>query len=356
MLQFSDGNLYGTTTSGGSNGYGAVFQLTAGGRMTPLYSFTGGDDGSAPEAALIDGNDGTLYGVCTSGGANDTGTIFNITTAGVLTPLYSFTATSPGEPYNNNDGASPRALILGSDGNFYGVAYEGGVNGAGTMFQFSQSNGLTVFYSFSYLLDTGEVYSNSDGGEPLTLLQTSDDNFYGAAFAGGTNGYGTFFRIGLPPQITVQPISQTVSLYSGATFSVSATGAQVCQWQLDNTNIPNATNYTLSLTNVLLANAGYYQAILTNINGATASSVVTLGITNVPVSFVAGGGALSYAGGQAMLELTNFAGQGEVIIDASPDLIQWTPIFTNPPAFGALQFIDMDAVNYTNRFYRARTQ
>jgi uncharacterized repeat protein (TIGR03803 family) len=355
-LQFTNGDLYGTTASGGSNGSGAVFQLTAAGAVTSLYSFTNGADGSAPEAALIDGHDGSLYGTCTAGGLFGSGTIFKITTDGLLTPLYSFTAASPDAPYYNNDGADPRMLVLGADGNFFGVAYEGGANGAGAIFQFTQTGALTALYSFNYLQFTGEVDVNSDGGKPLSLLQTADGDFYGIAYAGGSSGFGTFFRIGLPPQITLQPVNQAVSLSSNASFGVTATGALAYQWQFDNTNLSNATNDMLGLTNVQMANAGYYQAVLTNINGATTSSVVTLDITNVPVSFVVGAGALSYAGGQAMLELTNLAGQGDVVIDASTDLIQWTPIFTNSPGFGAMQFIDTDAAAYANRFYRARTQ
>jgi uncharacterized repeat protein (TIGR03803 family) len=243
--------------------------------------------------------------------------------------------------------------VLGLDGSLYGTANEGGTNGAGAIFQFTQTGGLIPLYSFNYLLNTGVVYINYDGGEPLSLFQTSDGNFYGLGSAGGTNGYGTFFRIGLPPQITVQPTNQTVSLHGSATFSISATGVQTCQWLFDNTNLPNATNYTLTITNVLLANAGYYEAVVTNINGATASSIASLAISNAAISFASD---VSLANGQATFELTNLAGQGVVVIDASVDLRNWTPIFTNPPSFGALQFTDSNAASYTNRFYRARIQ
>jgi uncharacterized repeat protein (TIGR03803 family) len=356
LLQFTNGNLYGTTVGGGSNGYGTIFQLTAAGVVLPLYSFTNGADGSAPESALIDGHDGNLYGTCTAGGLFGSGTIFRITTAGVLTPLYSFSGASPDAPYYNNDGASPRTLDLGADGNFYGVAYEGGTNGAGGIFQFSQSGGLTPIYSFNYLQFTGEVDVNSDGGKPISLLQSSDGDFYGLAYAGGSSGFGTFFRIGLPPQIAIQPVSQAVSLHGNASFSVAATGALAYQWQFDDVNLPNGTNQSLELTDIQPQNAGYYQVVLTNINGATVSLAASLGITNLPLSFSAGAGAISYTGGAAVIGLTNLAGQGAVVIDASTDLIQWTPISTNPPGFGAIQVIDTDAGAYSNRFYRARTQ
>jgi uncharacterized repeat protein (TIGR03803 family) len=358
LFQFTNGYFYGTTTTGGSNGLGTLFQLSPVGKLTALYSFTGGDDGGIPEAALSSGHDGSLYGTCTTGGNSDSGsgTIFKTTTNGAVTPLYSFTDTSPDAPYYNNDGADPRTIVLGPDGSLYGAAYDGGTNGAGGIFKFSVAAGLTPLYSFNYLNYNGATYADADGGEPMTLLLNSDGNFYGVGFAGGTNAGGVAFRVGFPPQITVEPSNELVSLHSNASFSVTATGALAYQWQLDGTNISSATNSALNLTNVLVAGAGYYQAILTNLNGAVTSSVVTLGITNVPASFVAGGGALSYAGGQVTLKLTNLVGQDEVIIDASPDLVHWTPIWTNLPSFSQFTLIDTNAAAFTNRFYRARSQ
>jgi uncharacterized repeat protein (TIGR03803 family) len=355
LLQFTNGILYGTTTSGGSNGYGTVFAVTAAGKVTPIYSFTNGLDGATPEAALIKGNDGKLYGTCTAGGTNGTGTIFRITTNGILTSLYSFTAQASTYPYYNNDGASPRTLVPGADGNFYGVAYDGGQNGSGTVFQFTQGGVLNPLYSFNFLEDTLGA-TNMDGAAPIELLQATDGNFYGTAYYGGANGWGSLFRIGLPPQITAQPVSQAVALHGNASFTLAATGSSGCQWQFDNNNLPNATNYTLSLTNVQLTNAGYYQAILTNANGATPSAVVTLSVTNVPLAFATGGGALSFSGGQLSIVLTNLAGQGAIVIEASTDLMNWTPIFTNPPAFGSLNFTDPDGAAYAYRYYRALTQ
>ncbi|HEX4119942.1 MAG TPA: choice-of-anchor tandem repeat GloVer-containing protein [Verrucomicrobiae bacterium] len=356
LLQFINGSLYGTTTTGGSNGYGTAFQLTAAGKFTPLYSFTGGDDGAIPEAALINGHDGSLYGTCTAGGSGQSGTIFKISTNGAVTPIYSFTPTSSDAPYYNNDGADPKTLLLGLDGNLYGAAYEGGTNGAGAIFEFSESAGLAPLYSFTYLNYNGAGYANSDGGSPSGLLEAPDGTFYATGFEGGTNAGGVFFRMGFPPQITGQPTNELVSLHSNTSFSITATGALAYQWQLDGANISYATNATLGITNILLANAGYYQVIVTNINGATTSSVVTLSITNAPISFMAGGGGFSYAAGQASLELTNLAGQGALVIDASADLVHWTPIVTNPPAFGSFQFIDTAAGAFTNRFYRAHIQ
>jgi uncharacterized repeat protein (TIGR03803 family) len=354
LLEFTNGYLYGTTTTGGTSDFGTVFQATAAGKVIPIYSFTNGLDGAAPEAALVNGHDGSLYGTCTEGGANGTGTIFKITTNGLLTSLYSFSPPMyfpDSVVFYNNDGGSPKTLLPGADGNFYGVAYDGGINGSGSIFEFNPTGGLTVLYAFNYSYDGLEA--DSDGANPISLLQTSDGSLYGIAYDGGTNTYGTFFLLGFPPQITLQPTNLSVALGANAAFTVAATGFTSCQWQFDNTNIPNATATNLSFTNVEIPDAGSYQVILTNLNGAVTSAVVTVTITNVPVSFAVGSGALQDSSGQFSLELTNLTGQGAIVIEASTDLVNWTPLYTNPPSFGALQFVDPNAGNFPNRFYRA---
>ena len=80
LLQASDGNFYGTTNQGGSSGDGTVFEVTPAGVETVIYSFTGGStDGAAPSASLIEGSDGKLYGTTSSGGPNGYGTVFVVT-------------------------------------------------------------------------------------------------------------------------------------------------------------------------------------------------------------------------------------------------------------------------------------
>jgi uncharacterized repeat protein (TIGR03803 family) len=180
LVQGKDGNFYGTTSSGGTNSYGTVFQLSAQGLLTSLYSFTGGSDGANPEAGLVLASDGNLYGTTYDGGTSNAGTVFQFSTNGALTSLYSFTG--------GNDGGYPLAgLVLGSDGNFYGTTAGGGTNDYGTVFQFSTKSGLTSLYSFT---------NGNDGVEPEAgLVQGGDGNFYGTTYVGGTNGYGTVFQI-----------------------------------------------------------------------------------------------------------------------------------------------------------------
>ena len=124
LVQGSDGNFYGTTAGGGTNGdAGTVFKISANGALTTLYSFTGGNDGANPQAGLVQGSDGNFYGTTADGGTNGgDGTVFKISATGALTTLYSFTG--------GKDGADPYAgLVQGSDGNFYGTTAGGGTNG-----------------------------------------------------------------------------------------------------------------------------------------------------------------------------------------------------------------------------------
>src|SRR5580693_3683484 len=79
LVQASDGNLYGTAYEGGTNGYGAVFRITASGALTPLWSFTDGHDGARPYTGLMQAGDGNLYGTTADGGTNGDGVVFRIT-------------------------------------------------------------------------------------------------------------------------------------------------------------------------------------------------------------------------------------------------------------------------------------
>jgi uncharacterized repeat protein (TIGR03803 family) len=162
----SNGDFYGTTTAGGASKDGTVFKMTPAGKVTLLHSFTGSSDGSMPIGALVQASDGNLYGTCYSGGANGTGTVFRITAKGVFTKIYDFAAeVAPG-----NIGYLPKAgLIQASDGNLYGTAWEGGAFNAGTIYQLTLGGVGTLESSFEA----------STGFSPLgALLQGSDGRLY----------------------------------------------------------------------------------------------------------------------------------------------------------------------------------
>jgi uncharacterized repeat protein (TIGR03803 family) len=191
LMLADDSNFYGTTSAGGTYGYGTVFKMTPAGKLTTLYSFclqSGCDDGETPTASLVQGTNGNLYGTTSGGGANGNyGTVFEITTTGKLTTLYSFCSVS-----SCNDGENPRGgLIQGADGNFYGTTYGNSSNQRGSIFEITPGGAFTTLYTFCSLALC------EDGTEPTAdLVQAADGNFYGTASGGGPYGNeGTVFEL-----------------------------------------------------------------------------------------------------------------------------------------------------------------
>ena len=199
LVRGSDRNFYGTTSAGGTNGgSGTVFRISTNGALTSLYSFTGGNDGKAPLGALVQGSDGDFYGTTANGGTHNWGTVFKITTGGLLTTLHAFgTITNGNGDGYPVDGANPQAgLVQGSDGYLYGTTSYGGAVGLGTVFKLSTGGALTSLHSFP----TGSGYA---GRNPCAgLVQGNDGYFYGTTEFGGTNGAGTVFRINTNGTVT----------------------------------------------------------------------------------------------------------------------------------------------------------
>jgi uncharacterized repeat protein (TIGR03803 family) len=131
---------------------------------------------ASPGGALVKGADGNFYGIAENGGARGRGAVFLLNTAGTVTGLTNF--------YGKN-GKTPTGLILADDGNFYGTTYYGGLNGGGTIFKMDPQGYLTSLYSFE-----GVAYPTG----PLT--QGADGNFYGTTVnGGGISAPGTAFKI-----------------------------------------------------------------------------------------------------------------------------------------------------------------
>jgi uncharacterized repeat protein (TIGR03803 family) len=197
LAQGSDGNFYGTTEYG-PNDNGTVFRISPSGTYTILHSFIGPPtDGERPLGRLAQGDDGNFYGTTEYGGTNgcDCGTVFRISPSGICTTLHWFAGYSP-------DGANPNAgLVQGSDGNFYGTAIGGGrSNGGGTVFRISPNGSYTNLYLFG---------TYPDAENPVTgLVQGSDGNFYGTTENGGTHGAGAVFRLSVPLNLPANQISE----------------------------------------------------------------------------------------------------------------------------------------------------
>ena len=142
LLQAADENLYGTTYRGGASGVGTVFRLTTGGGFSIIHTFKGpaAVDGSNPVGGLIQASDGNLYGTTATGGQYNLGTIFKIDRAGTYSVLHSFTVTEGASPFGN--------LLQANDGNLYGTTYAGGRN-YGTVFRITLNGQLTVLHTFA---------------------------------------------------------------------------------------------------------------------------------------------------------------------------------------------------------------
>ncbi|MGA2741548.1 MAG: choice-of-anchor tandem repeat GloVer-containing protein [Bryobacteraceae bacterium] len=192
--------LYGTTFSGGTLGYGAVFSLQPptsgeGGAWTEtvLHNFAGGvADGFNPNAGVAIGSGGVLYGTTESGGAFLLGAVFSLTPpasgqgqAWTETVLYSFAGGS--------DGAYADAgVAIGGGGTLYGTTYNGGTSGRGTVFALSPPSVAgspwteRVLHSF---------LGGGDGANPEAAVAIYGRTLYGTTFYGGTSGFGTVFSL-----------------------------------------------------------------------------------------------------------------------------------------------------------------
>jgi len=217
LLQTADGNLYGITLSGGrpADG-GTVFEITPTGRLTTMHKFCSQNDctdGSNPLAALVEATDGDLYGTTSGGGTSDLGTVFKITRSGTLTTLHSFDRT---------DGSAPGAVLAqGTDGNFYGTTNSGGARGYGTIFEMAPSGTLATLHSFCEHLGCTDG-RNPEAG----LMQATNGTFYGTASFGGANQDGTVFNfsVGLGAFVKTQPARGEVGAAIGI-LGTDLTGA-----------------------------------------------------------------------------------------------------------------------------------
>jgi uncharacterized repeat protein (TIGR02543 family) len=184
LVSDATGNLYGTTSMGGLNGMGTVFEVSPSGAETVLHSFGNGTDGQQPLGNLIFDGAGNLYGTTYAGGSYGNGTVFELSPNGTETVLYNFG--------NGADGRNPSAgLVFDASGNLYGTTSGGGIYSFGTAFELSPNGqgGWTelVVYSFG---------NGSDGRNPSSgLIFDGSGNLYGTTQSGGQYGGGIAFEL-----------------------------------------------------------------------------------------------------------------------------------------------------------------
>jgi uncharacterized repeat protein (TIGR03803 family) len=196
--------IYGMASFGGLNGSGTVFQFKPSGEFTVLHTFSALDanglnqDGAYPLRAMVVGNDGNLYGTTRTGGPNPClftkgcGVAWMIDGKGNFTVLHSFAASE----------GHAASLLQGIDGYFYGCAVwpatslPPGPLPSGILYRMAPwGQDFQVLYTFSQTNASGENMDGADCYEPL--VEARPGVFYGAAFHGGTNGNGVVFRYSL---------------------------------------------------------------------------------------------------------------------------------------------------------------
>jgi uncharacterized repeat protein (TIGR03803 family) len=214
LIQGSDGVLYGTTSQGGDYAGGTVFRLQTNGMdYSVVRSFAFTPDGICPQAALTQGSDGRLYGTTVIGGTAGAGSIFGLDTDGNnYRQLHSFT--------NSPDGANSYAgLFQANDGYLHGTTVWGGITNGGTIFRVSRDGSqFAILHHFDATL--------GKGSHPYAGVSSSNGGvFYGTTLQGGGFGFGTVYRLAFPPSLGISLTR------GGVLITVNGSAGQRCELQ-----------------------------------------------------------------------------------------------------------------------------
>jgi uncharacterized repeat protein (TIGR03803 family) len=193
VVQATDGNFYGVTAYGGAAQKGNVVRITPSGEVTSIYDFCSQlhcRDGATPQTPLVLGSDGNLYGVTVSGGSatnglDGWGTAYKMTLAGQITTLNIFCKATPCV-----DGTHPVGIMQASDGNLYGTTFGGGGPDDGVLFRLTTSGGFTVLHTFCSLANC------ADGAWPTSSpIQGNDGSIIGTTVGGGISDGGIVWAL-----------------------------------------------------------------------------------------------------------------------------------------------------------------
>jgi len=351
-----DGAFYGTVSFAGHNGLGIVFKITTAGAFTTLHSFGSGDDannGNRPIAGLALGNDGILYGTTTSGPVNGSdagsGTIFKVTTNGVLTTLFAFAVANGAHPCGT--------MTLGNDGNLYGTTTSGGTNGGyGTVFKATTNGILTTLVHFA----------NTNGAAPYgELAWGGDGNLYGTTSLGGV-GFGTLFKVTTNGTLTTlysfRRGNDGENPYDGLTLgtdgifygtAASDSGGTIFKVTTNGvfTTLANVYEFGGPYAKLTLAGDGSFYGTTYSGGNSTYGSVFHLLLPPPKLS-------LQLLGGYPSLKLNGILGSSYVVQYSTNlagtnwiNLLSLTNLSANP-----YQFLDPAGVVPPARFYRAVMQ
>ncbi len=315
LLEGADGNFYGTTYGGGDADHGIVFQLTPSGTFAVLHSFCSGGtncpDGADPYGALVQSDNGNIYGITPYGGNSNSsamsGTVFYIDTTGAFHTLINFGCVSDAPCIN---GTEPNgSLVQGSDGNFYGTTSLGGSAGAGTVYQLPL-NGSSATTLFSYCAGTSAPCLN--GSDPFgEFIIGPDANLYGTLASGGPSGNGVAYFLStssfLKPPVQLTLSASTVAANTPVTLS----------W-----TVPYAYSKTLQVCGAFVQNfatgAGKWTGLQTGTyanHAYSGSSVITPTAAGTYTYALTCGGRQS---GFATLTVTAGKANATAVLSASP--------------------------------------
>ncbi len=263
LMLASDGNIYGTTANGGTTNSGVIFRVNrstdAVTTLAQFTDYTGTVKGALPIGGLAQGNDGYLYGATRNGpgssGSEDYGTIYRMSTGGVLTPqVFNFTGTSGDVKGKNPYGD----LIKGTDGYIYGTTLAGGSSDKGTVFRLDTS----LITTGGPVVTTGDATSVTTTS--ATLAGTVNPNGLATTWQfeyGTTTSYGS-----------VMPLTATAAGNGTAALSVSTA--------LSGLTAGTTYNYRIKATNVNGTTTGS-NATFTTVGGSSAPVVVTGSATSI---------------------------------------------------------------------------
>jgi uncharacterized repeat protein (TIGR03803 family) len=336
LVEDTSGNLFGTTSAGGDNGLGTVFEWqNSTGNLSILASFNGAN-GANPFGALIEDSSGNLFGTASAGGGNNKGTVFEwVKSSGTLSVLASF---------NGANGASPAGkLVEDTSGNLFGTTSAGGSNGLGTVYEWVQSSGtLSVLANF-----TGDNGANPYAG----LVEDASGNLFGVTYFGGSNNEGTVFEwqksAGSLAVLTsfsgangANPSGELLEDTSGNLFGVTVAGGTGDNGTLFE-EVASPTSPTATLTTLTSSNPSsvYGQAVTFT---ATVSAVTPgLGTPSGSVQFQVDGTVLgspvALSGGSAAFTVSNLtAGTHSITAIYTSDSSTFSNSQTSSPASQAV--------------------